>query len=223
MLVTLFFFTMYMICQFGGVAHGTGQRRSALTDANAQVALEYWFFCEIFYTLATTALKISIGLFLLRITVDRTHVWIIRGIMYSCVVVAITWCFIVVFQCHPVSFWWTLDPNIQGSCLSPSLVVDALYVISALNSIADWVFGILPIFIVRNLQMKTSVKVIVASILGFAAMYVVPLIPGCLVYILTRETVEAQRPSSACPISGPSRDSRESFSIAHPTLPSGRQ
>lgn len=35
----LVLFTAYLTCQLGGVAHGTGQHRSALTDANAQIAL----------------------------------------------------------------------------------------------------------------------------------------------------------------------------------------
>ena len=170
MLITLFFFTAYVACQCGGIMHGTGKHRSMLTDANAQIALRFWFFCEIFYTLATSTLKIAIGLFLLRITVDKIHVWTIRLIMISSAVVGVVYCFIVIFQCKPTSYWWDLNPDAQGHCLVPSLMTITTYVVSALNSVADWVFGILPIFIVKDLQMKTSIKVIVASILGFAAM-----------------------------------------------------
>lgn len=32
-------FTAYLACQLGGVAYGTGQHRSAITDADAQIAL----------------------------------------------------------------------------------------------------------------------------------------------------------------------------------------
>lgn len=172
MLITLFFFTAYMVCQFGGVAHGTGQHRSAITDENAQIALRYWFFCELFYTLTTSTLKISIGLFLMRITVSRPHIWIIRSIMIASAVVGVVYCFIVLFQCQPTSYWWDLTPGAKGKCLNPSLEANTLYVVSALNSLADWVFGILPFFVVKDLQMKTSLKVVVATILGFAAMYV---------------------------------------------------
>jgi len=44
------------------------------------------------------------------------------------------------------------------------------YVVSVLNSVADWTFGLLPFFIVRKLQMKKQTKVLVVSILGFAAL-----------------------------------------------------
>lgn len=39
-LVTLGFFTAYLICQLGGIVHGTGQLRKDITDRNAQIALE---------------------------------------------------------------------------------------------------------------------------------------------------------------------------------------
>lgn len=32
-------FTAYLSCQLGGLLHGTGQHRSAITDENAQIAL----------------------------------------------------------------------------------------------------------------------------------------------------------------------------------------
>ncbi|KAK8192660.1 hypothetical protein M8818_007832 [Zalaria obscura] len=40
---------------------------------------------------------------------------------------------------------------------------------SSLNSTADWVFGTIPILIVRDLQMNLKTKAIVATLLGFAA------------------------------------------------------
>lgn len=81
MVVTLLFFTAYLACQMGGAIYGTGQRRSALTDENAQKALHFWYFCEIFYTIATCLLKVAVGFFLLRITVHRYHILLIRLIM----------------------------------------------------------------------------------------------------------------------------------------------
>ncbi|KAH0128664.1 hypothetical protein KCU66_g4777, partial [Aureobasidium melanogenum] len=53
-----------------------------MTDATAQIGLMYWFFCELFYTLATSMLKIAIGLFFLRIAVNKWHIWIIKTIMF---------------------------------------------------------------------------------------------------------------------------------------------
>lgn len=172
MMVTLAFFTVYISCQLGGVSHGTGKHIEKLTQDDAEIALRFWFFCEIFYTLATSVLKVSIGYFLLRIARVPLHVWIIRAIMISSMAMGLAYCCVVLFQCKPISYWWDLNSDHTGTCLSPSIMTDTTYVISALNSVADWVFGVLPIFIVKDLQMKTSVKVVVATILGFAAMYV---------------------------------------------------
>jgi hypothetical protein len=170
MVATLFLYTAYLSCQLGGAAHGTGQRRELLTDANAQTALRYWFFCEIFYTLSTSVLKIAVGFFFLRITVLPLQVWIIRIIMAVSGVVGIGYSCLVIFQCKPISYWWDLSPDAVGVCLSPALVTNATYTVSALNSFADWTFGIIPIFIVKDLQMKKRVKIIVASVIALAAM-----------------------------------------------------
>ena len=43
---------------------------------------------------------------------------------------------------------------------------------SALNCLADWVFGIIPFLIVRSLNIARPTKALVAWLLCFAAMYV---------------------------------------------------
>jgi hypothetical protein len=114
-------------------------------------------------------LKIAIGLFFLRIANNKWHILIIKAIMYISAVLGLTYFSIVLFQCHPISFWWDLNPDHHGHCLSATVMADAGYVVSALNSVADWVFGLLPIFIVKDLHMHHHQKVVVAVILGFAA------------------------------------------------------
>lgn len=172
MLITLLLFTAYLTCQFGGVAHGSGKHRSEITNENAEIALRWWFFCEIFYACSTSVLKVAIGLFLLRITVQPIHIWLIRIIMVASIVLGITYAFVILFQCNPISFWWDLSINAHGTCLSPEAVLYTSYVVSSLNSVADWFFGLLPFLIVKDLQMKFRLKAIVATILGFAAMCV---------------------------------------------------
>jgi hypothetical protein len=170
MVATLFLFTAYLICQLGGAVHGSGRRRETLTDDEAQTALHYWFMCEVFYTMSTSLLKIAVGFFLLRITIVPLHIWIIRIIMIVAAFLGTAYTLLVLFQCRPISQWWDLSPDANGTCLSASLVVIFTYIVSGLNSFADWTFGILPIFIVKDLQMKKRAKVIVSSVIGLAAM-----------------------------------------------------
>ncbi|KAL5381739.1 hypothetical protein DPSP01_006926 [Paraphaeosphaeria sporulosa] len=169
MVLTLGFFTAYLGCQLGGAVHGTGARRVNLTDEQAQTALHYWYFCEIFYTIATCLLKLAVGFFLLRITVQPWHVWIIRMIMAVAAFLGVGYTSLVIFQCKPISYWWDLDPTHEGKCLDASLVMIFTFVVSALNSFADWTFGILPVLIVKDLQMKKRLKVIVSGVIGLAA------------------------------------------------------
>lgn len=171
MIVTLVFYTAYLVCQLGGAIHGSGAHRAHLTDEQAQTALRFWFFCEVFYTISTSIFKIAVGLFLLRITIVPLHIWIIRLIMGIAVVVGVAYTSLVLLQCKPISYWWDLNPDHTGTCISASLIMYLTYAVSALNSIADWTFGILPIFVVKDLQMKRRVKVIVSGIIGLAAMY----------------------------------------------------
>ena len=170
MLLTLASFTSYLVAQIGGALHGTGVRREKLTQANAQTALHYWFFCEIFYTISTCLLKVSVGFFLLRITIVRIHLWIIRMIMVVSVVVGIAYTSVVIFQCKPISYWWNLDPTQTGTCLSSTVVMNLTFGVSGLNSFADWVFAVLPVLIVKDLQMKKRMKFVVAGVIALAAM-----------------------------------------------------
>ena len=43
------------------------------------------------------------------------------------------------------------------------------YALAAVNATADWAFGILPFFLVRDLEMKFKPKFLVAGIRAFAA------------------------------------------------------
>jgi hypothetical protein len=170
MVATSCFFTAYLVCQIGGAVHGTGQLRQNITDGNAQTALRYWFFCEVFYTITASILKVAIGLFFLRITIVPVHISIVRVIMAVAAVVGAVYTLLVMFQCKPISYWWDLDTSHTGVCLSASLVMNFTYAVSILNSFADWTFGLLPIFMVKDLQMKKRVKIIVSTIIGLAAM-----------------------------------------------------
>lgn len=170
MVGTALLYSAYLVCQLGGAFHGSGVKRENLTDWQAQTALNYWYLCEVFYTLSTSLLKIAVGFFLLRITINPIHIWIIRAIMIITAFVGTTYTILVLCQCRPMSYWWDLSPDAKGECLSASLVVIFTYVVSALNSFADWTFGLLPIFIVKDLQMKKRAKVIVSSVIGLAAM-----------------------------------------------------
>ena len=54
--------------------------------------------------------------------------------------------------------------------MSASLVMIFTFVVSGLNAFADWCFAILPVLIVKDLQMKKRMKFIVSGVISLAAM-----------------------------------------------------
>jgi hypothetical protein len=85
--------------------------------------------------------------------------------------------FLMIFQCHPISYFWTQSPYttsdvppVEGaSCISREIIADSTYAHGALSAAADWTLGILPIFIVWNLNMNPRTKISVALILALGA------------------------------------------------------
>lgn len=56
---------------------------------------------EIFYVLSGVALKIALGLFHLRIAIERWHILVIKMIVIGTTAFGVASFFIVVFQCVP--------------------------------------------------------------------------------------------------------------------------
>ncbi|KAL1634622.1 hypothetical protein SLS58_010617 [Diplodia intermedia] len=168
MVGALLLFTGYLICQLGGVAYGTGRHDVDITPENRMRALRYWWFCELFYSSATCTLKCSVGLFLLRIAVKRGHTLTIYVMNTANIVLSVAYFFVFIFQCNPVSSFWTIKPN-NEHCLSIHAIEGISYGAAALGSLSDWIFGILPGFIVYDLQMNKRTKLVVVGILAFAA------------------------------------------------------
>jgi len=168
MVATLLLFTAYLVCQIGGVHYGTGRHAKDLEPDNVRKALRYWYLCELFYVLCSCMLKIALGIFFLRFATKRTHIWIIRLLMIGTTIFGTGYFFLVLFQCSPISDFWTVAPG-SARCLNSKYTVGTTYAACAVTAIADWVFGILPIFFVWNLKLDRKAKVYIAGILAFAA------------------------------------------------------
>jgi hypothetical protein len=114
--------------------------------------------------------KISIGLFLLRITVRRMHIWLIHTVMGLTVLTGCVFFFVTVFQCTPISFFW--DETLNGTCLDVNIIIGLTYLYSVVSAVCDFTFGILPVFLILGLNMSRSTKWALAPILSIACLYV---------------------------------------------------
>lgn len=131
---------------------------------------QWWWACEPTYILSMMALKASICIFLLRITVVPMHKYIIWAVIAIHEVYSVYFFFIFVFQCMPSAYFWTQYTGGSGKCMDPKVAVNSFYAYSAISCAGDWILGILPIFIVVKLQMNTRTKWSVGFILAVGAM-----------------------------------------------------
>jgi hypothetical protein len=89
--------------------------------------------------------------------------------MVGTIIFGTSYWFMIVVQCHPISDFWERAPG-SANCLDLNIIVNTTYAAGIINALADWTFGVLPIFIVRHLNMARRLKALVAGLLAFAAM-----------------------------------------------------
>ncbi|EKG18239.1 hypothetical protein MPH_04499 [Macrophomina phaseolina MS6] len=161
---------MFATCVIGGIHYGTGRHMADLDPEDAMKAMRYWWLCYVAYCLTMISAKISIGYFLLRLTVHRIHVWIIWTVMSLTVVTGLVFFFVTLFQCNPISHFWTQNIGEKGTCINVEIIIALTYLYGTVSAICDFTFGILPIFLIWNLNMRKSVKVALVPILSMACM-----------------------------------------------------
>ena len=103
------------------VSYGLGQHRNALSIENYRNFLKYWYLDTAQFFIALATCKISICLFLLRLSqFDKLrHVlWYLMGFL---IISHLILFFLVVLQCDPVHKAW--DLGTPGRCFSPNSIL----------------------------------------------------------------------------------------------------
>ncbi|KAF5027370.1 hypothetical protein F66182_530 [Fusarium sp. NRRL 66182] len=159
-------FILFVVCALIGVHYGTGRHRDDLDDRDFKEAMKYWWWCYLWYCLTMIASKISIGYFLLRITVRKIDIWIIYGVMLITVCTGIVFFFVTLFQCSPISFFWNKDQ--PGTCVPMDVIIALTYLYSVFSVISDFTCAILPMFLVYKLNMGKKTKLALIPIMGMA-------------------------------------------------------
>ncbi|OJJ37910.1 hypothetical protein ASPWEDRAFT_108934 [Aspergillus wentii DTO 134E9] len=171
MVVAMLFYFMFGGCMIGGSLYGTGYVFADLEPPNGMIAMKYWWLCEIAYCFASVFCKISVCIFLMRITIKPLHIWTLYTVMTLTVITCIVFMLIMLLQCHPLQYFWTRhagDPSIQGYCINMQIVVAMTYVYSVFAGACDFTVGILPVFLVKSLNMHRQTKLAVIGILSMA-------------------------------------------------------
>jgi len=134
--------------------------------------MKWWWWCYLWYCTSMIASKISIGYFLLRITVRKMDIWIIYGVMMITVCTGVVFFFVTLFQCQPISFFWNKDQ--KGTCINVEVIIALTYLYSACSVISDFTCAILPMFLVWKLNMGKKTKIALIPIMAMACVYAPP-------------------------------------------------
>ncbi|ORY19021.1 hypothetical protein BCR34DRAFT_472692 [Clohesyomyces aquaticus] len=160
MLCHIFFAT----AAIGGVHYGTGRHMTELEPENIFKAMRYWWLCYIAYFWTMIGAKISIGLFLLRVTISKLQRWTIYIVMGLTVLTGIVFFLVTLLQCSPINYFW--DRSRPGACINVEVIVGLTFLYGAINAVCDLTFGMLPVFLVWNLNMSRNSKIALIPILS---------------------------------------------------------
>ncbi|SPN98900.1 related to integral membrane protein pth11 [Cephalotrichum gorgonifer] len=148
-----------------GVGRGLGRHNQALDQATEIDSLKWQALATATYIINMMFIKLSIGIFLLRLAVQKVY----RYILWASLVIITIWSLVLffwnIFQCKPVEAQWDYA-MIGGECVSITEVVAAAYALSVMTILSDWLYALLPIPMLWKVDMTRQAKLTVILILG---------------------------------------------------------
>ncbi|KAL2753900.1 hypothetical protein ACRALDRAFT_2043034 [Sodiomyces alcalophilus JCM 7366] len=154
-------------CSFilAGIHNGLGMHNKALDQDREIAAIMYQALATATYVANMMFIKLSIGIFLLRLAPSKVYIWTIYISLAIVCIWSIVLFFWSIFQCSPIEAQWDYTLP-DGRCVSPEEVVAAAYSLSVMTILSDWLYALLPIPMIWKVQMSTVAKISVVVLLG---------------------------------------------------------
>lgn len=130
---------------------------------------------EVFYLTTIMFLKISLGLFFLRVVLKKWQRKVVYATMFLSTIINIYHAIFLIFSCGSPQHY--LERTIQMKCVRKSVELGLAYEQAAITTITDFVFALLPLPLLWNASMDRRSKISVGCILGLGTLYVAPLTP----------------------------------------------
>ncbi|KAI9820536.1 MAG: hypothetical protein M1832_003727 [Thelocarpon impressellum] len=153
---------------FPEVYYGAGRHAHQLTPASIEKGMLLNFVSQPFYLWGTTFAKMSISLFLLRLTPVLGYKRFLWGLIVFMLVYTTVAFFGLLFSCNPVSELWDASP--EARCFNPASLEVTAYMNVGLNILTDLILSILPVPMIWGLQMSKRTKVALVVILGLGVL-----------------------------------------------------
>jgi hypothetical protein len=123
---------------------------------------------EVFYILTTTFLKISLGLFFLRLLTKTWQRRLFHAILGISATYGLYYFFETIFHCgNPAKMGYALLGS--RNCAPAALALTSGYIYGVINVLADWIFTLIPIVLLIDSDIDRRSKISVGIVMGFAA------------------------------------------------------
>ncbi|KAK7953950.1 integral membrane family protein [Apiospora saccharicola] len=169
MLISQIIFTISCAFILAGYFVGLGRHNKSLDQPSEIAALEFQALATATYVLDMMFIKLSIGIFLLRLATQKRYRYLIWGSLVVITIWSLALFFWNLFQCNPVPAQWDytiLERDPKAHCASGEEIVSAAYALSVMTILSDWLYALIPIPIVWNVKMTTQAKITVVLILS---------------------------------------------------------
>ncbi|CAG5137562.1 uncharacterized protein ALTATR162_LOCUS150 [Alternaria atra] len=147
--------------------YGSGQLARDLSILTMAKGIKLFYVAEYFYAVSAMFIKISVAVTLLRIAAAHPQfIWALWALIGATAIAALVFCIGIANVCHPINALWGKS---DGTC-NLQLNTDVSLFFSAIEIITDFSLSIMPAILLRNVQMKSKVKVSVAVMLALASL-----------------------------------------------------
>ncbi|KAH8654192.1 hypothetical protein BGZ61DRAFT_594821 [Ilyonectria robusta] len=150
-----------------GTFTGIGTYDSKLNTAMMIEGAKSIVFWQIFYISGSVFIKASICATLARIATQRRYIYTLWGLVAVSVIATLVAISAVLVRCKPVAASW--NPAL-GTCIDQSIIIALTYAVSVINIVTDWAVAVIPVFILWNLQMRKTLKKMIALVLGLGVL-----------------------------------------------------
>lgn len=160
-------FTFYCTTVLYVQAHGGGTH---LTDITEIAKLINWTMAvQDTYIVTLCILKISLGIFFIRIIITPWQRYIVYGIVALSTLQSLANFFFIIFRCGSSPGHY-LIMQLEGKCAPRWLNLLFLYMHAAVTTITDWIFATLPVCILWDSTMDIRSRLSVGFILALGAL-----------------------------------------------------
>ncbi|KAL8367065.1 hypothetical protein RB599_010926, partial [Gaeumannomyces hyphopodioides] len=148
------------------VHRGAGRHIEYIPPADLSAALHINFATQPSSLITLGIAKLSVGTFLLRVSPSRLYTWLIWILLGVTVLLTGAGTLQILLQCRPMEFSWNKALPGGGQCIPGDVIVSAAYTGFALGIATDFIFAVLPIPMLWNVQLNWRVKVAIMGILS---------------------------------------------------------